>query len=333
MSYLQLESELSLYVDHSLHDRLRVNLNIEFPHVPCAVMSLDAMDVSGEQQNDIVSTILKQRLDKNGRPVEGLKYEQHEVNEKPGPANETLHKVGHPNYCGSCYGAELKKGDCCNTCDDVRKAYERKSWAFTLDVEQCATEAGLEKLELQAGEGCRIHGFFEVQKVAGNFHFAPGHSFQHSQYHVHDFKAYASHKFNTSFLINHLSFGNDYPERHNPLDGVEMGINKPGMQQYYIKVVPTKYIQSSGEVIDTHQYSVTEHFKGAQTTGRSLPGVFFIYDLSPIMIEVRENSKSFTHFLVELCAIVGGVFTVAGMVDGVVYSGQKIMKGRLGKQS
>jgi hypothetical protein len=24
-----------------------------------------------------------------------------------------------PGYCGSCYGAEEKDGDCCNTCDQV----------------------------------------------------------------------------------------------------------------------------------------------------------------------------------------------------------------------
>lgn len=33
------------------------------------------------------------------------------------------------------------------------------------------------------------------------------------------------------------------------------------------------------------QFSVTEHFKGGQPgQGRSLPGVFFFYDLSPIKV-------------------------------------------------
>ena len=29
--------------------------------------------------------------------------------------------------CGSCYGA---KNGCCNTCEDVRAAYEAKGWVF-----------------------------------------------------------------------------------------------------------------------------------------------------------------------------------------------------------
>ena len=27
-----------------------------------------------------------------------------------------------PGYCGPCYGAENREGQCCNTCDDVRDA-------------------------------------------------------------------------------------------------------------------------------------------------------------------------------------------------------------------
>jgi hypothetical protein len=38
-----------------------------------------------------------------------------------------------------------------------------------------------ETLKRQAGEGCNIYGYLEVNKVAGNFHFAPGKSFQHGR--------------------------------------------------------------------------------------------------------------------------------------------------------
>jgi hypothetical protein len=43
-----------------------------------------------------------------------------------------------------------------------------------------------ENLKNQEGEGCNIYGYLEVNKVAGNFHFAPGKSFQHGSMHVHD---------------------------------------------------------------------------------------------------------------------------------------------------
>lgn len=41
-----------------------------------------------------------------------------------------------------------------------------------------------------------IIGFLQVNKVAGNFHFAPGKSFQQAHMHVHDLMPFASQKFN-----------------------------------------------------------------------------------------------------------------------------------------
>jgi len=41
-----------------------------------------------------------------------------------------------------------------------------------------------------------VYGFLEVNKVAGNFHFAPGKSFQQSGVHVHDLLAFQKESFN-----------------------------------------------------------------------------------------------------------------------------------------
>ncbi|XP_075422879.1 endoplasmic reticulum-Golgi intermediate compartment protein 3-like [Ascaphus truei] len=40
-------------------------------------------------------------------------------------------------------------------------------------------------MEEQRNEGYQVYGFLEVNKVAGNFHFAPEKSFQQSHVHVH----------------------------------------------------------------------------------------------------------------------------------------------------
>ena len=50
-----------------------------------------------------------------------------------------------------------------------------------------------------------------------------------------------------------------------------------------------------------------------------LPAVYFHYELSPIMAKVTEGRRSFGSFLVGLCAIVGGVFTVAGMLGSCIF--------------
>ena len=49
------------------------------------------------------------------------------------------------------------------------------------------------------------------RQVAGNFHFAPGRSFQHAHMHVHDLMSFTVGNFNITHQINHLSFGEDYP--------------------------------------------------------------------------------------------------------------------------
>lgn len=45
-------------------------------------------------------------------------------------------------------------------------------------------------------------------------------------------------------------------------------------------------------------------------------GCFVFYDLSPIKVHIIESRSSFLHYLTNLCAIVGGVFAVSGLLDG-----------------
>jgi len=265
-----------------------------------------------------------------------LLHKKKEQYEKPLP----------PDYCGSCFGAEMTAGECCNTCEEVREAYRKKGWAFANPdgIEQCAREGWSEKLEAQKGEGCQVYGQLSVNKVAGNFHFAPGKSFQQQHMHVHDLQPFKQGLFNVSHSITKLSFGTEFPGIVNPLDNVTKSLNAgSGMYQYFVKIVPTTYESLSGTVINTNQFSVTEHFKavdeqsaGAGGHGHShsgLPGVFIMYDLSPIMVKFRESRKSFSHFLTGVCAIIGGVFTVAGFIDGFIYTGMKSLgkKIELGK--
>lgn len=66
---------------------------------------------------------------------------------------------------------------------------------------QCKREGFLQKIKDEEGEGCNIYGFLEVNKVAGNFHFAPGKSFQQSGVHVHDLLSFQKDSFNVSHIL------------------------------------------------------------------------------------------------------------------------------------
>lgn len=45
---------------------------------------------------------------------------------------------------------------------------------------------------------------------------------------------------------------------------------------------------------------------------------------SYMQVQYREEYKSFTHFITSVCAIIGGVFTVSGLIDSFIYHGQKV---------
>jgi endoplasmic reticulum-Golgi intermediate compartment protein 3 len=150
----------------------------------------------------------------------------------------------------------------------------------------------------------------EVNRMGGSFHIAPGRSFSINHIHVHDVQPYSSSKFNTSHRINKLTFGEEFGFGHtNPLDDLEVTAKETAiMYQYFLKIVPTMYSSINGRIIHTNQFSVTTHQKSALAiSGESaMPGVFFSYELSPLMVKFSERENSFSHFLVNVCGIIGG---------------------------
>lgn len=251
-------------------------MNISFPRVPCELLTLDVMDVSGEVQTGVMHGVSKTRLREEGQGGGVIERVGFGVNEA---AEAAAHL--EPGYCGECYGApapsNARKPGCCNTCAEVRDAYAGVSWSFGRGegVEQCEREHYSEHLDEQRKEGCRIEGGIRVNKVVGNFHFAPGKSFSNGNMHVHDLENYfnggagVEHTF--SHKIHHLRFGPELPsdissrvgsrslswtEHHlNPLDDTEQRTDEKAFNyMYFVKVVSTAYLplgwERSGSILD-----------------------------------------------------------------------------------
>lgn len=41
---------------------MEIHLNMTFPHLPCELLSLDVMDISGEQQSGVIHGVSRVRL-------------------------------------------------------------------------------------------------------------------------------------------------------------------------------------------------------------------------------------------------------------------------------
>ncbi|KAJ4287266.1 ER-derived vesicles protein erv46 [Kalmusia sp. IMI 367209] len=383
--YRKVSVRPELVVDKGRGEKMEISMNITFPRMPCELLTLDVMDVSGELQMGVSHGVNKVRLSPENEGSRAIEIKALDLHN-----DEASHL--DPNYCGECYGApfpsDAVKPGCCNTCDDVRNAYASISWSFGRGegVEQCEREHYAEHLDAQRKEGCRLEGSIKVNKVIGNFHIAPGKSFSNGNMHVHDLENYFKDETHTfTHKIHHLRFGpqlsdaviSDMQQKHantgpggwtnhhiNPLDNTEQATTDNAFNfMYFVKVVSTAYLPLGWEKvapkygksedllgatidasykgsIETHQYSVTSHkrsLKGGpdEEDGHKerlharggIPGVFFSYDISPMKVINREaREKSFSGFLVGLCAVIGGTLTVAAAVDRMVYEGANRIK-------
>ena len=332
--YLTPSVDEQLYVDTTRGSKIKINLDIVFPKIGCDFLSLDAQDVTGEQQIAVEHNIFKRRLDLNtGKPID--EPEKHEIGEVEKVLNNT--EAGELK-CGSCYGAETEDRKCCNTCDEVKQQYMKRSWKFNpIGIDQCKGDVLTEEQQRALSEGCQVYGYLEVNRVGGSFHIAPGKSFSLNHIHVHDVQPFTTTDFNLTHTIRHLSFGRNVPGKTDPIDGVTSVAEKGSeMFQYYVKIVPTTFERSDRSTFVTNQFSVTRHNKAIINNlmgDTGMPGVFFSYELAPVMVKYQQKEKSFGHFASGLCAIIGGVFTVAGIIDKLIYKSAQILqqKTELGK--
>ena len=279
MSWLQQNAETveRISVDTALGKKMRVNMNMTFPALACEDLHVDVMDVAGDSQIDIIDTLIKRRLNRRGDALGDVQKVDANLNQQRHDEKTRVLKEDVPeNYCGPCYGADEKEGDCCNTCDELLEKYKLKKWRSEVvqaTSEQCIRE-GRDKMEpkkLKKGEGCNLSGYLLLNRVAGNFHIAMGEGIERDGRHIHTFNPEETPDFNASHIIHDLSFGPTGAragfgeESQTTLNGVSKIVTKQhgttGLFQYFIKVVPTTFVSTRGVKVDTNAYFFTERFR------------------------------------------------------------------------
>lgn len=64
----------------------------------------------------------------------------------------------------------------------------------------------------------------------------------------------------------------------------------------------------------------------------SIPLSFFLkrfLHARSLQVKILETKSSFLHFVTNVCAIVGGVFTVSGIIDAFIYQSEKLIRKKL----
>ncbi|CAN0109434.1 unnamed protein product [Ectocarpus sp. 6 AP-2014] len=366
------ETVENLFVNSTINPTVNVTFDVVFSRIPCGFLSLDAEDALGIPQEDLRHDVTRTRLDSVGRALDDgekhemgntlkaviAKEEEKQAEADASPGDEDLDSkstagdggdgdveqraledflsnatTGQEDEC-NCYGAGAE-GECCRTCEDVRKAYRRKGWRLNpAEIPACAGEAlsansanTMESPPVE-NEGCRLAGHLEVSRTEGNFHFAPGHRLHRhaNELSFVDRIQVALESFNTTHTINTLTFGDQPPPGHaspkhavasTVLEGHQKTVQDThAMHQYFLQLVPTVYRLDNGETVHSNQYSATEHLKHVHDgTSRGLPGVYFYYEVSPVQALVEEKRKGFLAFLTGACGVVGGVYTILGLVN------------------
>lgn len=255
----RIQSDMIISPDPGSESTIKATLDITFHKMPCAILTLDILDVLHNHVFNSMEHISKTRLDASGAPVTD----------------------GRP-----------------------------------------PTEF------VDAREGCNLRGYIQVAKVPGNFHIS---SHGREQLLKQNFPT----GINVEHTIHHMSFGSTDVKKLakqaqlHPLDGKVQRSNVPMLYHYYLDIVPTIY---EGTFSSSNTYQFTGTNSEIQVPAHVMPAVVFQYQLSPITVRYSAARASFSHFLTYVCAIVGGVFTVAGLLSRFVQtSAAQIQRRVLGK--
>ena len=168
------------------------------------------------------------------------------------------------------------------------------------------------KTEMSNDEGCNLKGHFFVDAVPGSFLITSGYYGNI----VQRMAAEGILKINAQHKINQISFG-ETKERYIKKKYEQL----TSVYQYYLKIVPTKYISYKNEIND-YQYTYNSY---AEKGIHEMPSMHFRYDLSPITVEYKLYKETIMNFLINVFAILGGVFTVTGIIDAIIHKSVVIL--------
>ena len=101
---------------------------------------------------------------------------------------------------------------------------------------------------------------------------------------------------------------------------------------FYLVAVPSYFEKFlSGKY---HVYQLISNYEHTYDMEKTMNqnSLQFNFEFSPITENVTQNNKNPVEFLIKICAIISGVYTIAGIIDSVIHKSVSYMfKDRIGK--
>jgi hypothetical protein len=282
-------------------DSSSIHFNITVAY-PCHLLRVSVQDITENHVLDSKRSITRQRLDANLQPIEA-------------PISDSDPKSLFSG-CGGCLGSTYTK--CCLTCFDIAASFklQNKLVPTLHNVEQCDRD----KRAIASGDTCRIIADISTGFSRGELLISAGGDLQMPVHFKHDL-TYFGDNVNLSHWIGNLRFGPDFPGLSNPLDNAQWKQKGRGFFYYRYKtnLVPT-IAQDGPRKVESVQYSASFSDKSiTKTVSKRHPAIAFAFDTSPITVKLSVQKPSIVAWVTGLLAIVGGGFTIGGLIDSFVF--------------
>lgn len=203
-----------------------------------------------------------------------------------------------------------------------------------------AKDKHLEEMEANRDDhpGCMISGYLLVNRVPGHFHIE-------ARSINHNLNPKAA---NLSHVVNHLSFGpllssqNRRKLANVPNELFDLESTQPMNDNMYVNLKQHQAFHHYMKVVSTHveRNSIQFHHTGSilayqlvsssqimQYGNDDIPQAVFSYDLSPMAVSISYQSKRWYEFITSICALIGGTFTVVGLLSsflGIIFKPKKL---------
>ena len=319
---------------------LPIHINMSLPAMPCGMVNVDVVDQLGSHEANIWSGLHKVPLDRWGNRLEHRK-QQVDFKLERQLKNQTLETVGRRLLAEEAKGNATGAGEDGDYEEEEEEEGEERGGKdpgkpaplptrnpinvddpatmdpltkfLMVDIHKMNPEGNI-KEALEDKEGCLLWGDMHVKRVQGVFKI----TVLGLRWDILLTVFKDPNNINVTHHIHKLAFGDEFPGQVQPLDGQDrVTLEQQGAFKYYLKAVPTDFIDRWGRVLNTYQYSMNELY--VPLDHYHYPEIQFEYDISPIEVEVRQATSSLGHFLTRICAVVGGAFAVTGMIDKFVF--------------